>query len=518
MSGGVWIGLALLIGALWLELVFPKQVAEGFATLATAGSAALNAAPVSVTAEQNILTMQFAKRGDVGYNAEQKGYRTDKRYFADYADVQRIGAKNDFCRVVFPDGGKEEDSFFACALGGTGSLSAIAFRSKTVREGLRLGRDDYMNAVRSDGRDAYCRILKDKDGTFQPLCLAPTDSGFEEKDILDNSPPEEIKTLVDFYRGCQLWLRLRDDMKDYVGNTIVQTAGGIRIDEVPRPVITRGLTFNGRDQFLRIGDREDLTLGTKGSLRSVRAWSLWVKFDEFTNNAHIFDFGNGAARDNVFLGILGKGDPGLDAAPVRPGPICQESTVPTGKSGAQCVPEVRPQTFMTTTRANVDEYACSGPEVLPDPDKARPILPRDEDQSGPRTRATLLYEVWDSRLRKMQIKLNRVIPKGRWTHIVITAMTTDALRPDIGVYINGNLWYKKESGHLPQAAQTEKNYIGKSNWTDSAEEYELRDELFSGGIFDFRMYRRGLSETQVKRILAWGMQRLGITQDQIAAA
>ena len=34
----------------------------------------------------------------------------------------------------------------------------------------------------------------------------------------------------------------------------------------------------------------------------MKAISFWVKFDEFTNNAHIIDFGNGAGIDNVFIG------------------------------------------------------------------------------------------------------------------------------------------------------------------------------------------------------------------------
>jgi hypothetical protein len=118
----------------------------------------------------------------------------------------------------------------------------------------------------------------------------------------------------------------------------------------------------------------------------------------------------------------------------------------------------------------------------------------------------------------MQIRLNRVIPLGKWTHIVITAASKDALRPNILVYINGNLWFTKESGHLPQADMTEKNYIGKSNWTDLVDQYELRDELFKGSLFDFRMYNVPLSELQVKRSLQWGMDLLGITQDQIASS
>ncbi|NBV05272.1 MAG: peptide-methionine (R)-S-oxide reductase, partial [Cytophagia bacterium] len=58
-----------------------------------------------------------------------------------------------------------------------------------------------------------------------------------------------------FYEGIVFWLRLRDDMLDYAKNLIVMKAGDISIEESPpNPVITEGLTFDGKDQFLRIGD------------------------------------------------------------------------------------------------------------------------------------------------------------------------------------------------------------------------------------------------------------------------
>jgi hypothetical protein len=111
----------------------------------------------------------------------------------------------------------------------------------------------------------------------------------------------------------------------------------------------------------------------------------------------------------------------------------------------------------------------------------------------------------------MQIKLNRAVPKGVWTHIVITAKDMDAMRPDILVYINGSLFYTQEAGCLPQNSITSTNYIGKSNWTDAPGEYELRDELFNGSLFDFRIYNVALSESRIKRILQWGMGHLGLS-------
>jgi hypothetical protein len=126
------------------------------------------------------------------------------------------------------------------------------------------------------------------------------------------------------------------------------------------------------------------------------------------------------------------------------------------------------------------------------------------------TRATLQYEVWENKLRKVQIKVNKAIPLGKWTHIVVTAKNMDAMRPDLNVYINGNLAFTQEQGYLPQAKVTSNNYLGKSNWANNLSGYELRDELFNGSIFDFRMYSAHLPEAKIKRIIQWGSRRLGM--------
>ena len=371
-----------------------------------------------------------------------------------------------------------------------------------------------MKQIGPNGRFAYCRIIKNG-AEFAPMCAMPELNAFGNQDLMDTEPPDDIKTLLDFYRNCRMWLRFSDDMIDYTKKgAILQIAGGTAVPESPpRPTISQGLHLNGIDQFIRLGDSRDLSLGNVDSLRNVRAFSVWVKFDEFTNNAHVFDFGDGAGMNNVFLGILGKGDPDSSAGnTIRPGG-CQESTVPEPGSGAQFCPEMRAEDLYRISAANVDEYVCTGPEIYADPEKARQIHTRVQpkaDPTAPRSRATLIYEVWDSKLRVMQIKINQAIPRGQWTHIVITAKNMDAMRPDIMVYVNGNFTFTKESGRLPQAAVTQKNYIGKSNWADEPSGYELRDELLSGSVFDFRMYTSALSETKIKRILQWGMRKLGL--------
>jgi hypothetical protein len=506
MSGSVWMALGLLIGVLWLEMVFPKQITEGFqwASRIPTGTGTVLAKP------ESILTAPFNIRSDVGPQKEESGFLSDRRYFADYADVQGIGANKDYCRMVFPQGGSESELFFACALAGTDGLTSIDFRTKKVGDGFQVSRDDYMRTGKN-GRSSYCRIVKSK-ALYQPMCVIANDFAFSTKDVLDTSPPDEIANLVDFYTNCVMWLRLRDDMIDYVGNAIIQTAGKPKVVEAPpRPTITRGLQFNGINQFIRLGDTNDLSLGNIISLRTVRAFSVWVKFDEFTNNAHIFDFGNGAGKDNVFLGILGKGDPDSTGNELR-GSTCPETTVPEAGSGAQWCPEMRAQDLYLMSQANVDNFVCPGAEIYADPSKAKQInnRPVTVDPNAKRSRATLLFEIWDSTLRKMQVKINKGVGLDEWTHIAITATSMDAVRPNIKFYVNGNAVYTQESGYLPQNQYTEKNYLGKSNWTDQPGGYELRDELLKGAIFDFRMYTRPLSETFIKNTITWGSGLLGI--------
>jgi hypothetical protein len=502
MSGAVWIGLWILLGALCLELFAGKQISEGFQALT---------APPPEPSKPSILTNLIKRRGDVGIGMELAGNIQDRRYFADYVDVQRYGVNNDLCRLVRPSDDPTA-AFFACALAGTESTSPYGFRTKSVKEGLKLSRDDYMRDILNDGRAAYCRILRQDDGSYQPMCLRALDTSFSELNELDPEPPEEIKQMLDFYNGCQLWFRFRDDMLDYIENrAVVQLAGGIKIDEAPKPPMTEGVHFNGKDQFIRFGDTKDLSLGNMIQMRTIRAFSMWVKFDEFTNNAHIFDFGEGAGNNNTWLGILGKGEGGDEGA-LRPKGGCDSTTVPDIPSGAQFCPEMRPQTLMETSAANVDEYTCPGFEVearrLPPSAVPKPLA---AGAGGPNaTRATLQYEVWDKKLRKVQIKVNRAIPLGKWTHIVVTAKNADVMRPDIQIWVNGQLLFTQESGYLPQAKTTSKNYLGKSNWFNESSEFELRDELFKGSLFDFRMYSSFLSESKIQRIMKWGASMLAI--------
>ena len=462
------------------EVFFPRYVQEGFSMLPTSTYWSTFAAP----------------RADVGPTSEDSDYVRDPRYFNGYADVSRLGVSYDFCRMVVKKG--TEDLFFACALAGTENLDSIAFRTGKVSQGFRVSKDDYMRDINSDGRTDYCRILFAKDGTYQPLCVRATDSGFDARDVVDPNPPEDILQMLSFYEGCELWLRFDHSLDDIVQSVNVQTAGKVTIDEMPSPTAD-GVTFNGVNQYLRIYDEPGLTLGTIVPLRSIRAWMVWVYYDEFTNNAKIFDFGNGPNADNVFMGILGKGDYGTQSM--------NDSTVPTEPSGQQQVEETTPKRMMETSEANLD-FECKGIEVFPRK------LPHSTVSSGQvaTNNATLLYEVWDKSSRKMRLTVNNVIPLKQWTHIVITADSQDAFRPALNVFINGVSVYKKLDGCLPSTDIMTNCFIAKSNWR-STTLYSNQDTLLKGSLFDFRAYSVPLSEDLIQQSYSWGKGKLGISTE-----
>jgi hypothetical protein len=273
---------------------------------------------------------------------------------------------------------------------------------------------------------------------------------------------------------------------------------------------TYGLNFNGIDQAVRIGDNADLELGAVVHLRGLRALSFWVYFERFTNNAHIIDFGNGAGIDNMFVGILGRGDASVSEGAIRSNKCGDEGdTVPIGPSGPQNVREMSPQKLMESTAANVNEYDSFGFEV--NPRKLPPSRINDKPLKGIQTgKATLIYEVWDQKQRRMRITLGGVIPLKKWTHVAITAVEMDSLRPTIKVYINGELSFTKPSGFLPQPAVTTNNYFGKSNWLATTNEFENKDEIFQGSLFDVRGYKTPMSSKKIEDTVKWGKEMLGL--------
>jgi hypothetical protein len=495
----LWIGLIILIAISIIELWNPTWINEGFTNLISVGDSPLFA-------------KWMPRRGDVGPNPteEPEGLIRDIRYVAQYADIQRIGVEHDFCRMVQKKD-DPDDMFFACALGGTDGLSSIKYRTPSVKDGFELSRDDYMNDVLQEGRQAYCRILKVGDGRFEAKCNLAGDHSFKDTMVVDSRPPEEIKTLLSFYEGIVFWLRLRDDMLDYAKNLIVMKAGDINIQESPpNPPITEGLTFDGKDQFLRIGDMKNLSFGNVVQLKYLRATCFWVYFEEFTNNAKIFDFGNGPGKDNVFCGIMGRGNAGTQTKELLTEPCLDQAitTVPQAPSGQQCTEEVSPMVAMVTSSANVNRWDCPSPELFGK--IMKPLLPAAEPP-GEATTADLIYEIWDNKQRKLHLQVKNVIPLRKWVHIAITTTNNDAFKPGLKIYRNGELVLTEAAAWLPQTNETTNNYIGKSNWSSATSPYQNADELFKGKMFDIRGYDMLMTEKKIKDTVQWGKDKLGLT-------
>jgi hypothetical protein len=498
----LWVAVLILITITILEIWNPNLINEGFNNLISVGDTAFWA-------------KWLPRRGDVGNNPtdEQSGYIRDIRYFTGYSDVQRLGVNHDFCRMVQSEG-DPTDMFFACALGGTDGLSTVKYKTPSVKQGFEISRDDYMTDVLGEDREGYCRILKTDADTFEAKCNPAGDVSFKESLVTDANPPEDIKKLLSFYEGIVFWLRLRDDMLDYAKNLTVSKAGDITIEEYPpNPPVTKGLEFNGINQFLRIGDSKGLSFGDIVQLRYLRAVSFWVYFDEFTNNAKIFDFGNGAGKDNVVCGIIGRGNPGKQQDELST--VCLDqaiTTVPSAPSGQQCVLEQSPVVAMATSSANINVWDCPKPELFGR--IMKPIQPKTSPPGEART-ADLLYEVWDSKQRKVHIQVKNVIPLRKWTHIVITTTNNDAWKPDLKIYKNGKLAHTEGASWLPQTNYTTNNYIGKSNWSNVTSPYENADELFKGRMFDIRGYRVMMNETKINDTYLWGKDKLGLNNKSL---
>jgi hypothetical protein len=149
-------------------------------------------------------------------------------------------------------------------------------------------------------------------------------------------------------------------------------------------------------------------------------------------------------------------------------------------------------------------------EFEDNPRRLPPSRVRDKTIQGPKNKATLLFEIWENQQRKMRITIPGAIPKGKWTHICITAKTDDAFRPDIAVYLNGEMSFLQPSGFLPQASTMSNCYLGKSNWSNVTSQYENKDELFKGKLFDVRGYKVSLADNVIQDSVAWGKQKLGL--------
>lgn len=498
----LFVGLAclLLLSILIYEMVKDqnRSIKEGFSTKS-----------------QNYFADFYPKRSDVvpGQTVEkQTPWIRDLRYKEQYVDIQKIGSKSDLCRVV----SKPDDPgsmIMACALAGTDGTSSVSYRTKSRAEGFVFSRDDYFKDVNKNLRDDYCRIIKVKNSPedeWEPWCAIAGLDSFESKQVKDTSPPQNITELLWFYEGIMIWYRFKDDLLDYGQNTHLGISGNIEIDENPQLIKTEGVKINETlptmtpapaEQFLRVGENSNMELENKVTLRDLRAISVWVKFDMFTNNARIFDFGNGSGHDNVFLGIEGKGN---DSAPLNTNDLKPDNLVCSKKAPI----EIQPQLYMKKTEANVEDFECPGPEPIEYTTSDK----KNKQKKRAKKQANLLFEIWDKEQRKMRLKVLDVIKEEEWQHIVVT--TNDlSFTPTWTVYINGKKIFSKQQGFLPQANYVTMNYIGRSNWEIASNQGEYKDERFRGSLFDFRMYRTPMSEVKIMKTVEWGKKNLGINNN-----
>ena len=457
----------------------------------------------------------FPRRYDVvpGELREVDGWIRNPRYYEGYVDVQRLGYKGDFCRVIEKEG-SPDSRIMACALAGQEGLDSFTYRTDSMRAGTRFSRDDYFRDVNGDGRDDYSRILKiaqSPHDAWEARAILAGNTRFKQGDeIPDNDPPPDIADLLFFFEGIMVWYRFFDDMLDYGENTQLKLAGEIKIDEDPKKTVTKGLSMNRlptaddtvkppADQFIKIGENARLEFDTRVQLRQLRAISVWVYFDEFTNNARIFDFGNGPGHDKVLLGIEAKGnvDQAFGLLSSRPG---DANKVCNSRAPA----EISPQEFMETTEANIAEFDCPGPEPVQN------TYPEDELTPGVDPKANLLFEIWDTQQRKMRVRAMNIIPLKKWTHIALTTTDNTNFRPTWRVYVDGKMVLEQLDGFMPLKSYTTSNYIGRSNWETESQAFENPDERFRGSLFDMRFYRLPMSEGKIDKTYRWGHKKLGI--------
>lgn len=447
----------------------------------------------------------FPRRYDIipGQIEEEDGWLRNTNYFEGYVDLQKLGYKGDFCRVVEKDG-MPESRIMACALAGQEGLDSLVYRTDSMRAGMHFSRDDYFRDINGDGRDDYCRILKIAPDTWESRAVLAGITRFKQiSEITDNSPPPHIQDLLWFYEGIMVWYRFFDDMLDYAENTQIKLANDPELNinkSITKHTHSGGLLLNNGketlDQYIKIGENSRLEFDNIVPMRQLRAISVWVYFDKFTNNARIFDFGNGAGKDNIFLGIEGRGNPTVSTS--------MDSRPPINAAVCNIKPsdELSPQKYMETTNANINLWQCPGPEPIDS------LFPMDENTIAVDPTANLIFEIWDTRQRKMRIKAINAIPLKRWVHIALTTTDATSIRPTWRLFIDGVKIYDEENGHLPLTSHLTRNYIGRSNWEGVSSQYEDADERFSGSIFDFRLYKQPMAPNKITRTVQWGKERL----------
>jgi hypothetical protein len=434
----------------------------------------------------NIEGFTAPRRSDIGFAedgwVEEGGWSRDLRYKEQFVDIQGLGPV-DFCRAVSKKGNPGSLQI-ACALGRRDGMDTMEYRSHTVKEGLRMSRDDYWKATdNGGGRMDYCRILKDEDtGHWYSSCLVAGRTAFKKQEVRDTNPPPYIKGLLDQYHGIMTWWRWTDDREDYAQDAAIEVHGTPTFPELLNPTVSRGLQLNRWPQaaqaageppahteprdYLRWGEKGTLHLDQTIQPRQLRALSFWIYWDAFEKGATVFEASNGR-KDRIWLGIQG---------PSRDGPV------PTQRV-ATPASEIPPATLQAI--GQMTEPARPLEQLHPN--QRLPVNPHSQS-------ATYVFEIWDEEQRIMRLESPMgAAVTGEWQHVVVTTTDDTAWWPEWQMWINGVLVASRTDGRLSPALQLTQNFIGRG----------LR-----GCLQDFRIYKAHLGPERVKAAMSFSKDKL----------
>lgn len=441
----------------------------------------------SILPETAVEGFTAPRRSDIGYAAdgwtEEGGWSRDVRYKEQFVDIQGLGVSADFCRAVSKKGNPGTLQI-ACALGRRDGMDTMEYRSHTVKEGLRMSRDDYWKANGDGNRMDYCRILKDEDtGHWYSSCLEGGRTGFKKQEARDTNPPYAIKELLDAYHGIMTWWRWSDDKEDYAQNAGFEVHGTPVFPELLNPTVSRGLQLNRwplaaqeageqanhtepRD-YLRWGESKTLKLEQTIQPRQMRAIAFWVYWDSFEKGATVFEASNGRKKDRIWLGIQG---------PSRDGPT--------------------PTQRVATPAAEIPPATLQAIGQMTEP--ARPLQHLHPNQRLPVNQhsktATYVFEIWDEEQRIMRLESPMGAAKvGVWQHIVVTTTNDTAWWPEWQLWIDGTLVASRTDGRLSPALELSQNFIGRG---------------VRGCLQDFRIYKTHLSPAKVKAAMSFSKEKL----------
>ena len=202
--------------------------------------------------------------------------------------------------IIVKVGNQEIDRWFANKNLGSGSPTASTFTTRTVAQGLQISNLDLVEiiAIGDDGDQAnldYIEFVKAAEQPTQaPSVDLPTPSSASllgNNDVLrggagnDTAYGGEGDDIVYGDEG--------DDTLygDFAALTDHSLQNGVQVDAA-----TGALDFDGNDDYGELTGVE-----TGGAM----TFSTWVNYDSFNHWSRIFDFGDGAAQNNILLANQG---------------------------------------------------------------------------------------------------------------------------------------------------------------------------------------------------------------------